>query len=625
MVKYKIPYFKSIDIFGILPLFTIRGKSTFQTNIGSLLTIICIIIIIIYIYIFLDQMINHKSPNLNSTIYYDEIPPEVNLTKNNFTFVFSLQTKDYTNYIDESIYTVNAIQTKIKFNENGSYNYEEEILKIIKCNEYEFKIIPDKFKKLPLNNLYCLNNNINLKGDFMKDNWNYIRFNFTKCVNSSNNNNKCKSENEINELLNGGYLGIFIPDYTYEPNIYNKPYNTYVKKLYKSFSIKYFEDIFIYFKLVEIITDSGYFFEVKNSINFTTYDYLQNEIDFRDSNHFLSLTIRLSSKREMYKRSYIKITTIFSNVGGMLKIILLIGEYSVYFIRMILYKNYILEFFNLDESAIRLKKVRKIFNLPEFKIMKSNIDKYFNNASNISYLNNNIEEDSSEIKSNNNNTDENFIFNKLIGSIKSMKVLKNRNNILRKNNNFILQKDNLKNNRRKSKETVVLLYQGKRNSIKSFLNNNTKNYNKTIQINKLNELSNNNIENQINKTFNDIRTLNVKNKKKIIIPKIQLRYIKVPGFCSDFICKKNTYQILKQIFQNYKEIQFLLDIVHYLKLANELNIIGKYLFTDEQRKILSYTYTFEADYSLEKQGYDYMIKHEINKLDEESNESTQKL
>ena len=182
MGKYENSLLKSIDIFGITPLFTIRGNSTFQTNIGSVLTIFCMIIILIYISYFLEQMIKHKSPNLNSTIYYEEIPPEVNLTKNNFSFVFSLETKDYKNYIDESIYKVDVIQTKIKFNENGSYNYEEEILKIIKCNEYEFKIIPDKFKKLPLNNLYCLNNNINLKGDFMKDNWNYIRFNFTKCI-----------------------------------------------------------------------------------------------------------------------------------------------------------------------------------------------------------------------------------------------------------------------------------------------------------------------------------------------------------------------------------------------------------------------------------------------------------
>jgi hypothetical protein len=104
----------------------------------------------------------------------------------------------------------------------------------------------------------------------------------------------------------------------------------------------------------------------------------------------------------------------------------------------------------------------------------------------------------------------------------------------------------------------------------------------------------------------------------IIIPKYKLRIIKVPGFCSDFVCKKNSIRTIQQVHQNYKEIQFLLDIVHYLKSENEMNIIEKYLFTKEQRRILSHTYSFQADFALEKRGYDYMIKHKKNKLDEKS-------
>ena len=61
--------------------------------------------------------------------------------------------------------------------------------------------------------------------------------------------------------------------------------------------------------------------------------------------------------------------------------------------------------------------------------------------------------------------------------------------------------------------------------------------------------------------------------------------------------------------KNYKDIPFLLDIVHYLQSQNKLNIIGKYLFTDEQRQILSYTYTFKADFSLERKAYECMINH----------------
>ena len=128
MAKFQYPLFKKLDIFGISPLFTIRGRSTFQTQIGACFTLVCIMIILIYMSVFLHEMIHHKSPNIQSSNYLDEIPPEINLHRNNFTFIFSLQTKDYTNYIDESIYNVNAFQTRLKLNK-GIENIPLNIIK----------------------------------------------------------------------------------------------------------------------------------------------------------------------------------------------------------------------------------------------------------------------------------------------------------------------------------------------------------------------------------------------------------------------------------------------------------------------------------------------------------------
>ena len=139
MGKTQYPLFKQIDIFGISPLFTIRGRGTFQTQIGSFLTIICVMLIIIYISIFLNEMIYHKSPNIQSTIYYDEIPSEIQLKKENFVFIFGLKTKDNINFIDESIYNVEGNQIKININDKNVYYYDNEALNIIKCSEYKFE------------------------------------------------------------------------------------------------------------------------------------------------------------------------------------------------------------------------------------------------------------------------------------------------------------------------------------------------------------------------------------------------------------------------------------------------------------------------------------------------------
>jgi len=610
MGKYEYSCFNQLDIFGIAPLFTIRGRSTFQTHIGSFLTICCILVILVRVLFFLYEMIKHKSPNLQSTIYYDDMPSEINLNNNNFSFVFGLQTKEYINYIDESIYKVNAYQIKLTLKNDSSYDFIYQPLKLIKCNDYKFEIIPDNFKKLPLNNLYCLDDKITLKGDYMKEYWNYIKLNFSKCVNSSENGNICKSEEKINELLNGGNIGIFLSDYSFDSNKFHKPYNTHIKNLHKTFSLKYFDNIILDFKIVEIITDSGYFFENNNYFTFTAYDNIQSDIDSIDSEVFISLSISVSTKREMYKRSYIKLQTIFSNVGGMLKMILLVGEYSVYFMRILLYKNYILEFFNLDESEIRLKEVRKIFNLPGNDKIKHNIEKIFYNLSNLdngssNYINNysyteqnnnrfQLIEDKSECK--NNFYDENSIINKEMINKNNNLFSSEKNNILKQNNFLNIDCFNF------NERNLISTRNKKRNNIK--------------QINpKI--ITNENI-----KTQSDIININVINKKysqklqkNILTPKPRLRVIKVPGFFSDFVCKKNTIKTIKQVHENYKEIQFLLDIVHYLKSQNELNIIEKYLFSEDQRKILSYTYTFNADFGLDRKGYEYMIKHEKNKLE----------
>ena len=719
MGKTQYPLFKQIDIFGISPLFTIRGRGTFQTQIGSFLTIICVMLILIYISIFLNEMIYHKSPNIQSTIYYDEIPSEIQLKKENFVFIFGLKTKDNINFIDESIYNVEGNQIKININDKNVYYYDNEALNIIKCSEYKFEFSNENFKKLPLDNLYCIDNDLNFKGEYMSQFWNYIKLNFSKCQNLTN-QNFCKSENEINEILNGGYIEIYIPDYNFEPLKYNDPYNIYIRNLYKSFSIKYFEEIFLYFKLIEIITDSGYFFENKKKINITSYDYIQNDIDFRDYSHFLSISMRLSSKREIYERSYIKLQTIFSNVGGMLKIILLIGEYTVYFIRMTLYKNYILEFFNLDESEIRLKKIRKMYNLTGNINLKNNT--MFRDMNNITEKNNSF-----LIKSKNNDgimsskglkiIDENSENNSYTNSIVNKKnsfILSGTKKTIQ--NNYLLKKNEFLNEKSKSKENqsaFKLLYRNSNKDESNLHSNFLKKDNSTLLYGNLispeqkkttsllhRPINNNNkkknsmlIDNNSNRFFqakktssvifnaNDLKGLTTKKtnishmnsiisnsmffknkiksdninknlkpkysnlsefkrknsdtsdniiiigrktlKQQLFIPKTNLRIIKVPGFCTDFVCKKNTFSTIKQVHENYKEIQFLLDIVHYLKSQNEINIIEKYVFTEEQRKALSYTYTFEADFGLERKGYEYMIKHKKNKFDDkEMNETT---
>jgi hypothetical protein len=241
---------------------------------------------------------------------------------------------------------------------------------------------------------------------------------------------------------------------------------------------------------------------------------------------------------------------------------------------------------------------------------ENNLKKYNSFIYNNSVIKNNDEK--SEIRSNINNDDK---------LITDKKQFKKENTFFEMNKNKTLKQNNfLSINFIKGKSKTNDQY-----LINSVLSNKMRNSNiknkdikDNISIKNNSIVSNENESKKSNIIHPNILRKNSLFKKNMNISRLQLRVIKVPGFFSDFVCKKNTIKTIKQVHENYKEIQFLLDIVHYLKSQNELNIIEKYLFTEDQRKILSYTYTFNADFGLERKGYEYMIKHEKNQIDEQN-------
>ena len=621
MDKLLFTYFKHIDMFGTHPLFTIRGHQTFQTFIGSIVSLICIIAITYYMCYFLNEIFYHKNPTILTKNYYDQTPKFIKLTKKNFTFALGLQDQDYSEFIDETIYNISAVYTKVTLYTNGTMkNFFSEPIKIIKCNKYEFETIPEKYKTLDLKNLYCLDKNeIEIEGEYKSNIWSYVKINFTKCINSTNNNYQCRTNEEINNLLKGGFLGIFMPDYNILLNSYKNPYNSYIKNIYSTFSSLYFADMFIYLKEVAIDTDSGYFFKNKNTIKFAVYDYSQNEIDFRETDHFLSVTLRVSSKTEVHQRSYIKLQTIFSNVGGMLKMILLFGEYSIVFFKILLYKNYILEFFNLDESFIRIQKIRKEFHLGnksenlfisnQLDPINSSVQKNLFQNQNLYFNknNNNIKlkiAETSENKSNSGSEIEEISKNEMINpnNIFKQSITKTLTKI---GNYFYLSNSYLNDGSVLGKIPRVT----KSLAPKKTFNKSKHHSNKHLRVVKTFNYNSKNFK----KTKENILS---KISQKNMLPKLKMRTIKVPEFFKDFVCKKNTCYTIKKVHENYKEIQFLLDIVHYLKTENKISIIEKLLFTEGQRKNLSYMYSFESDFEMEKQGYEHMIKHKNNILEE---------
>ena len=108
-----------IDIFGTHPRFTINGEKTFNTYFGCFITLICSGIITLFFIIYTKDVINHSRPKLLTSIYNDGTSSKTLVTGKDFIITLSLQFQNYSNYINDKIYNIEAGMYINKDNKTG--------------------------------------------------------------------------------------------------------------------------------------------------------------------------------------------------------------------------------------------------------------------------------------------------------------------------------------------------------------------------------------------------------------------------------------------------------------------------------------------------------------------------
>jgi hypothetical protein len=595
-----LKFLYTFDYFALHPQLYFNGRYYYSTILGSCLSVLLLIGILVYFINYILIMIDKSEPKLITTIYNDEDPKLIHLKENNFALTISLQDVFYNNFIDESIYKLTANKLKVILNEDGTSTMTSSKIHVIKCSEYEFKIIPEYFKNLPLDHLYCLNEtDIEIQGQFMQPIWQFITFEFSKCVNETS-EIVCAPEDVIDKQLNGGFVGMFVTDFNIVPNNFSHPSYIYGRNIYSGFSATFYLDLWIYLKPIEIITDQGIIFENKKIIDYFAYDSMKHDVYFKDGNVFASVTIRDSPRREVYERSYTKIQDASANIGGIINLFLTLGEWFIFCFRFLLYKNYFLQFFSenkgifLDSFEIRNSRINKIKgsifkrNNNKLNINKSNTNTKYAGIEYNSAFNINLSENKSSGNLYKNSTD-----NK--NNTSACKKINNENEL-----NLKLKKYNDKNLIINNNNQSPLFDQNKSRKIvikKNLLNYNT--YEKTISC------DSNNFPGLLKKNENyfNISDSKIQDNRSIII----------------FCCQKDACFRIKNVHEQFAKINFLFDLVHIIKTRNEINLIENILFNKEQKKLLSSLYKFNTDFLSERLAYEDKIKHKKLKFKDINN------
>ena len=317
------------DLYSRRISFYYNNKEKFGTTFGFILTVLYIALSLIIFLIYFTRTLQRKEVrSADSTIYPNGIPSIV-INNDIFYIAFGIEhpTKS-TRFIDERIYYPEVLFIE-KTKENGEFVIKKETtLNVERCSNIKFgKNYQNLIARDELNNSYCLKDfNLTLEGGTKYNVMSYIKINLYPCVNKTENNNYCKPKNIIDEHLTSTYFSILLKDIEFNPINYTFPTVPIFQNLQTSIDKSVLKEYIMYFGITQIETDIGLFSSqikkesyIKFMRDFHSFFFTDNQ-ENQDKEIFTA-QIKLEDTILLHKRSFAKMSQVFSTTGGYMQVI----------------------------------------------------------------------------------------------------------------------------------------------------------------------------------------------------------------------------------------------------------------------------------------------------------------
>ena len=367
--NFNLKFLKNIDLFPRKLDLYYKGKPQKTSRIGTIFTLIYISIFFMVILYKLIKMLEKHNGTFYVTYEYEKEPPSIKLSKEKFYGFFALENPDtYDEFIDETIYYPKAYYKRAERNGKNWEWFVKEI-ELERCQIEKFgPFHRDKFKGKELNNLYCFKEvNETLMGHYSYDNYSLFFISLFPCVNNSDNNNHCKPKEVIDYYLKGTFVSIQMQDIELTPQIYDFPYIATTKDIYYTISKKLFQEVQIFFQIVNIETDTDIIgftdfqsFKMEKLLKYDSMNVMSNIIEdniYETGESFCDITLKLTNNVLTQRRTYIKgvMQVIFS-------LIKLVSSFSTKIIYEESLVNNLFEF-NLNKKAILINNKERSYAL----------------------------------------------------------------------------------------------------------------------------------------------------------------------------------------------------------------------------------------------------------------------
>ncbi|KAL4474990.1 hypothetical protein ABPG74_001686 [Tetrahymena malaccensis] len=314
------------DIFGIPISVKLEGKEKHKSFIGFTATFLILIALFYQLFSDISILFQYEFSFQENIV---KAPSSFIIDPLHFVLALGIQNNQNEFLSDESLFKISAvynIQQKVLNNTTNYYQDVNQInqIDLIQCTEYHFQSqnMTSYIGSQGIQQLFCLplDAQIQLEGQLGANSFKWLTFKVQKCDSSTSQNQQCYEIEEINQQLNGGRLFIYFMNYYIDLTNSQSAFQANPQYLSYQTANDALQNINIQFRKAQIHTDSGIFIANQSMEEKLIYSQDNNQIQINDNSTQTIFQIDITlerNKESLYSRSYTRLITYFSKLGGL--------------------------------------------------------------------------------------------------------------------------------------------------------------------------------------------------------------------------------------------------------------------------------------------------------------------
>lgn len=488
---------KNLDFLGGNINFYHQDQRLLQTNFGGYITLLMSFVLGLLIFGFGQDFFKRTNPYMVKSTETPQTYPKYVLNNKNFSLAFRLEDEDGNSFMDfTKLYFEFTYNYLIKDDKGDWILSDDRLLELETCSEDMFFDGSNFAETTNLESLICPKfNNTKAGGYWDSDEVGYFYLRVNICpAGSIINGYECSSQEETDALLQKRlYIDFYYQKVIINPNDYNNGIKTLISTFYYTIDKYLMKNTYIYFKDNQLSTDYGWLVESLDiesvlGVDYTTTDFLTAELlkGSSSSNILTNCMFYFSRETDIYRREYTKAQTLVAQVGGILKMFMMIfsfivSHYNLYYTQL-----------SIGKFLLRNSEYKSILGGNHDSNSKGNMA--LSNFSNYNNIENNLSSLTNKNQNEINNFSNNICNNNISYNYKNSSS-KNSNNSIKRSSiidSYVHIKSSNNNNNISNAYNNSNYFNSKSNSI---INSNI--YNSTL----VNNMNNNNLS-KINNKYN---------------------------------------------------------------------------------------------------------------------------